>query len=168
VGAYTAAGITDVPCDVRQGGLRDAILHSAGANADHGVRRSNADKRRAVLMLLRDEEWGRWNDSKVARACAVHHETVARIRSEYLAETQDSPRLVERGGTVYPMKPRASGPKVVDPAPIVPADLADALARQYRREAQAERSSDLKPGPATRAPAIDLTRKPAFEFRRAE
>ena len=32
-------------------------LHSVGANATHGLRRSNADKRRAVVLLLEDEEW---------------------------------------------------------------------------------------------------------------
>ncbi|MGT2479599.1 hypothetical protein ACU4GR_13540 [Methylobacterium oryzae CBMB20] len=40
------AGLGELPCEVRQGGLRDAILHSAGANAAHGLRRTNADKRR--------------------------------------------------------------------------------------------------------------------------
>ena len=30
VGAYTAAGFTEVPCVVHLGGLRDAILHSVG------------------------------------------------------------------------------------------------------------------------------------------
>src|SRR5579862_2474362 len=41
-----------VAVDLRQGTQRDAILHSAGANAEHGIPRSNADKRRAVSMLL--------------------------------------------------------------------------------------------------------------------
>ena len=37
------------------GGLRDAILFSVGANAAHGLRRTNADKRRTVLLLWEDE-----------------------------------------------------------------------------------------------------------------
>ncbi|MGH1591797.1 hypothetical protein ACRBEV_29670 [Methylobacterium phyllosphaerae] len=105
---------------MRQGGLRDAILHSAGANAAHGLRRTNADKRRAVLMLLQDEEWSGWADREIARRCAVHHELVGRVRAAHLAETPDVPRTVERGGTVYEMKPRASA-KPAEPAPDPPA-----------------------------------------------
>lgn len=121
---------------MRQGGLRDAILHSAGANADHGLRRTNDDKRRAVLMLLQDEVWGQWNDSKIARACAVSQPFVTKVRSEHLQTFEDSPRLVERGGTVYPMKPRASSPSPADPVLSTSAVLADALARQFRHEAE--------------------------------
>jgi hypothetical protein len=43
-----------IAVDIRQGARRDAILYSVGANAYHGLRRTNADKRRAVLMLLQD------------------------------------------------------------------------------------------------------------------
>jgi hypothetical protein len=38
------------------------VLHSAGANAMHGLRRTNADKRRTVMLLLQDEEWAAWSD----------------------------------------------------------------------------------------------------------
>lgn len=117
--AYTAAGFAEVPCDVRQGGLRDAILHSAGANPDHGVRRTSADKRRAVLTLLQDEEWGQWSDREIARRCAVSQPLVGRIRAEHLKIVSDSARLVERGGTTYSMKPRqrSAGP---EPEPSAP------------------------------------------------
>ncbi len=39
--------------EVREGGDRDAILHGIGSNASHGLRRTQADKRRAVERLLR-------------------------------------------------------------------------------------------------------------------
>ncbi|RMD90366.1 MAG: streptomycin biosynthesis regulator, partial [Alphaproteobacteria bacterium] len=58
------------------------ILHACGANSSHGLRRTNADKRRAVETLLRDEEWSQWGDRKIARKCAVHHSFVAKIRRE--------------------------------------------------------------------------------------
>jgi len=67
---------------VRQGGLRDAILHSAGANTAHGLRHPNADKRRAVLMLRQDDEWAAWSDREIARRCAVSTDTVGRYRKE--------------------------------------------------------------------------------------
>lgn len=106
---------------MRQGGLRDAILHSAGANAAHGLRRTNADKRRAVLMFLEDEEWGTWADREIARQCSVGHPLVARLRAEHLEQIPDAPRTVERSGTVYPMKPRGSA-KPAEPEPSAPAE----------------------------------------------
>ncbi len=51
--AAEAAGLEAIACDVREGGLRDTILFSVRANAAHGLRRTNADKRRAVTILLR-------------------------------------------------------------------------------------------------------------------
>jgi len=67
--------------DVRQGTQRDAILHSVGANAAHGLRRTNADKRKAVLTMLEDEEWSQWSDSDIAKRCGVDHKTVSSHRA---------------------------------------------------------------------------------------
>jgi len=66
VAAHVKAGRESVLADVRQGHRRDAILHSVGANAAHGLRRTNADKRRAVEILLRDEEWSGWSNVVIA------------------------------------------------------------------------------------------------------
>ena len=43
------------------GNLRDAILQSLSVNSEHGLRRSNADKRKAVMTLLTDKDWNRWS-----------------------------------------------------------------------------------------------------------
>ena len=80
--AATQAGLTEFPADVRQGTVRDAVLHSVGANASHGVRRTNADKRAAVLRLLEDAEWRGWSNEEIARRTAVSSRTVSRVRSE--------------------------------------------------------------------------------------
>jgi hypothetical protein len=42
------------------------VLYTVGANATHGLRRSNADKRRAVSMLLDDPEWAQWSNLAIA------------------------------------------------------------------------------------------------------
>src|SRR5689334_5963689 len=67
--AADGAGLTHIEADVRQGTQRDAILYSVGANAEHGVRRSNDDKRRSVQRLLDDPEWGQWSNAATALAC---------------------------------------------------------------------------------------------------
>lgn len=97
-------GATKIPADVRSGTRRDAILHAAGANANHGLRRTNADKRRAVEVMLRDEEWAQWSDAEIARRCNVSPMTVGRIRSELISNNViDTPseRTVQRGGQTY-------------------------------------------------------------------
>lgn len=73
-----------IVAEVHEGGDRDAILHGIGSNASHGLRRTQADKRRAVERLLRDQEWSKWSDRKIAKVAKVDHKTVARVRRELL------------------------------------------------------------------------------------
>lgn len=111
--------------EIRQGTRRDAVLYACGANASHGLRRTNADKRRAVLALLSDAEWGQWSDSEIARRCQVSHTFVSELRRDlYPATLQDS-RTVQRGGTTYQMTP-AARPEV---APTAAAAFDDARRR---------------------------------------
>ncbi len=67
---------------IREGTERDAILFGIGANAAHGLRRTQSDKRRAVERLLNDPEWMRWSDRKIAKVAKVDHKTVGKIRRE--------------------------------------------------------------------------------------
>ncbi len=73
-----------IEAEVLDGDARQAILHGIGSNASHGLRRTQADKRRAVERLLRDEEWGTWSDRKIAKLAKVDHKTVGKIRRELL------------------------------------------------------------------------------------
>ena len=73
-------------CDVRAGTQRDAMLHAAGANASHGLRRTNSDKRRAVLALLQDPEWAQWSDGEIAKRCAVSQPFVSGLRKDFAPE----------------------------------------------------------------------------------
>jgi len=89
----------ELAVDVRAGTVRDAKLHAAGSNADHGLRRTNEDKRRAVLMLLKDDEWKRWSDREIARKAGVTHPFVTRLRSLETVTSDDSERVyVDRYG----------------------------------------------------------------------
>jgi len=79
--AHRAARAEDIDADVYTGTKRDAVLHSVGANANHGLRRSNDDKRRAVQTLLNDPEWSQWSDRQIAQACCVSPPLVASARA---------------------------------------------------------------------------------------
>lgn len=90
--AYTKAKHGYVMAEVRPGTQRDAILYSVGANQSHGLRRSNADKRRAVTVLLNDSEWAQWSNKKIADQCGVSHPFVGEIRSSLVTVTSENRR----------------------------------------------------------------------------
>ena len=75
-----------IATDRREGSQRDAILYSLGANASHGLRRSSADKRRAVEMMLKDSQWSQWSGREIAKQCGVDEKTVRNMRDELHAE----------------------------------------------------------------------------------
>lgn len=63
-----------------------------------------ADRRKAVLLMLNDPEWGQWSDHAIAKKCGVTNKTVASYRQSILGNSLDSPpttRKVERAGKVY-------------------------------------------------------------------
>jgi hypothetical protein len=121
VEAYQRTGRMNISADMRQGTRRDAILHAAGANAAHGLRRTNADKRRAVETLLRDEEWSKWSDREIARLCAVDHKFVGKLRNEMSLGTIPSERTyTTKHGTTTTMDTSNVGkkqPPIPEPEP---------------------------------------------------
>jgi hypothetical protein len=100
--AAKQAGLDVLRVEIRDGDARAARLYAAGANGDHGLPRTNDDKRRAVLLLLNDPEWAKWSDREIARRCAVTHSLVGKVRGELSGRgIQIGERVVERGGQTY-------------------------------------------------------------------
>lgn len=112
VSALGLAGKRSALVVVHQGTKRDAVLYSVGTNAAHGLRRSSADKRRAVETLLSDEEWGGKSDRWIAKACAVSHPFVAKVRAE-------------SGGNASASREGQDGKSYPAPAPEPPDDDGD-------------------------------------------
>ncbi len=76
-------GKASIKCDVRTGTLRDAMWYSITvANKGHGLRKSNADKRKGVLSLLEDFEWGEMSVAQMAKECGVSHQLVLAVKQE--------------------------------------------------------------------------------------
>lgn len=117
--AHRRAGEHTLEALVHQGTKRDAVLYAVGANQTHGLRRTNADKRRAVETLLGDDEWKRWTDSEVARRCGVSHPFVADVRRSLETVTSEArqPRtFTTKHGTVATMDTSRIGRTVPDEA----------------------------------------------------
>lgn len=84
VAAAEEAKRKKIEADIHPGTYRDAILHAVGANAAHGIRRTNADKRKAVLTLLQDREWRQWSDHELARVTHTTQPFVSKVRHQAL------------------------------------------------------------------------------------
>lgn len=124
VQAYKQEGCVTIGADIRSGTRREAILYSVGANAAHGLRRSNADKRRAVETLLRDEEWSKKSDRWIAEKCGVGHQLVGATRCQ-LDDSSSSPERTGQDGKTRKL------PTKREPAPEAPRiEPHPALARQ--------------------------------------
>ena len=114
-------GYSETRAEVRKGTLHDAMLFAVGANARHGLRRTNEDKRRAVMALLADEQWAKKSDRWIAEQCKVSNTFVSGIRQQ-LGVNVDTSTRTGKDGKAYPgKKPK----KPVTCAPNVPITTSD-------------------------------------------
>lgn len=79
--AHQKAGKVSIEADVINGTVRDARLHSYGANKNRGLTLSQADVRRIISLILQDEEWTKWSNAEIARHVGVSAMTVGRVRA---------------------------------------------------------------------------------------
>ena len=135
--AYRKAMAIEMPAEIRQGSLRDAVLFSLGSNATHGLRRTNADKEKAVMTMLKDGEWAAWSDREIARRCVVNNHFVARIRAEIKPETEK--RAIDSKG-----KKSNNGS-----TPIVLDDGGDEEKRKFTTSTGKTSTRTVKPKPPT-------------------
>ena len=141
---------------VGEGTIDDAIWYATGVNQSHGVRRSNADKRRAVWMALESPIGQEQSSRTIAEHCGVSGELVAKVRAEWEAKQvlerapesdgdevlerapeQHEPKRRGKDGKLYPAKPREtasrSEPPITDEAalPFEPEDRPGQKAPDY-------------------------------------
>lgn len=108
------AGLKTIQAAVHKGSRADAILFACGANYEHGLRRTNADKRNAVETILGNSNWATWSNGVIAELCHVTPQFVGSIRrpletvsSSPAAKAADRPR-VGLDGKKRKAKPAAS------------------------------------------------------------
>jgi hypothetical protein len=105
----------DILADVWPGGKIEALKFALGANAEHGHRRTNADKRRCVELALK--EFPEESSRSIAKICAVSDMLVGDVRGQ----VQDSCTL--RKGSDGKRYPAKSGNKRRRALPKWKADL---------------------------------------------
>lgn len=111
--AHVLCGHDTIPCTVTVGWHDEAVLAAVRANAEHGLRRTNEDKRLAVRTLLMHPEWGKWSDRVIAEKAGVSHPTVKAVR-DTLEGSGDVEKFSTRTDSSGRKQP-ASKPK---PAPV--------------------------------------------------
>lgn len=98
-------GEKDTEAQVIKGSRDDARWHAAGANTQHGLKRTNADKAKAVRLALALRP--NLSDRKIAMHCGVSDKTVAALRAKMsgaeIPHLNDEPRL-GRDGKMYPAR----------------------------------------------------------------
>lgn len=118
--AAQKAGLDMLNCAVHSGDIKDAIRFALGANAKHGLRRSNADKLRAVEIAFR--EFVGHSYRAVAEMCGVSTPFVS-AHAPPEAKSPPPPPPVEapqdKGTKVKPSRTKNEDDKVT-PKPEVP------------------------------------------------
>ena len=117
---------TQIECDVRKGNKADALKFALGCNAHHGLRRTNADKRHAVELALR--EFSKVSDVAISEMCLVGRDLVAEIRKSQVVEHQQnqggqvavsgnlpSPTRIGKDGKEYRLPPPPMRPTTPPP-----------------------------------------------------
>ncbi len=82
-------------CEVQDGTQQEAIWESLKQNLSHGLRRTNADKRKAVETAL--TTFPNKSDSEIAKQCGVSQPTASSIRKE-LEAAYKIYKVTERNG----------------------------------------------------------------------
>lgn len=94
IAAHEERGKTSIVVRVRSGTRENAVLYAARANAAHGLRRTNKDKRRAVELVLGLH--AEWSNGLVAAHCSVSDGLVKGVRAD-LGLPETSTRVDRRG-----------------------------------------------------------------------
>lgn len=93
--AAEKAGFDRIRAIVVEGTQQDALRAALGANAQHGLPRSNKDKRRVAMLGI--ENFGHLSDREIASICQVSNTFIGEIRAE-LSTADSSERRTGKDG----------------------------------------------------------------------
>lgn len=108
---YKRVGVKEVEVKVHKGKNRDAIQYALGVNDNHGLRRSTADKRKAVMIALNDIEWQELSDREIAKLCKVSNSFVTKLRESHGIERPTEKVVTKKDGKTYKMNTKNIGKK---------------------------------------------------------
>jgi hypothetical protein len=161
--AHQNLGRDRIEALITEGDPETALKLAIGANQTHGLRRSDEDKARAVVLALKNPDLGKGSDREIGKLCGVSHSFVGKMRAS-LGKEKSCSKFSRK--QVFPTKPEVdSNPPPIDEAAIQLEELAE-ITKQLEEENTALRdrlAAELMGGtPQERAAAqqtIDDLRK---------
>lgn len=118
--AHRRAERDRITCEVHNGSCDDAKWFSVAANQTHGLRRSNADKEKAVKAALQHPKGAELSDRQIAEHVGVSDRMVNKYRAEIEAAAKDSQLPTTRkgkDGKSYPSKKLPKKKPATKPTP---------------------------------------------------
>ncbi len=116
VRAARRARLPHLTAEVHPGDRKDALRFALDCNQAHGLRRSNADKRRCAEIAL--AQFGNLSDRLLAEMCGVSVQTIGNVRPQ-LSNLDSSPPRLGKDGKVRTLPVRASSKPVRPARPAV-------------------------------------------------
>jgi hypothetical protein len=95
--AHQNAGRAEIQAIITEGDMDDALLAAACSDNYEGLKRTNADKRKAVLALLANKQWSEMSNREIARAANVDKNTVAKYRGQLVNSPDEKPGPMRLG-----------------------------------------------------------------------
>jgi hypothetical protein len=86
--ASQSAGDTTIVVDYKPGSMEDAQDLALSANNEHGLPRTNEDKRKSVETALSYERHAKKSDRQIGKLCDVSHTLVAAVRNPEIRKQQ--------------------------------------------------------------------------------
>lgn len=128
-------GQMDIVAEIHRGSRLEALRYSLGANNAHGLRRTNADKRRSVELALSEETLRGYTDNYIAGLCGVGNHLVAEVRLGL--GTNDGSQVGDSPTSTLPVKRTGGDGKLYSSAKrrsknIKPPDSNPAEQREHR------------------------------------
>lgn len=143
--AAIKCGFKDILAEVLPGTRKDAIRRGLTSNVTHGLKRTNADKRRCVEIAL--EEWPSVSSREIAKLCGVHHTTVETLRDE-LAKLANAPATPRKcaDGREYPATRKTKPAPISAPEPECPTPASEPEPEQTPEEAHVQQVTNPNAG----------------------
>ena len=148
--ANDKAGRKEMRCHIIDGDWLAAFEYSLGANSRHGLRRTNADKWKAIRNAHRVNAKLalNWSNREIARKCRVSDMTVAKVLAELKKEEKNGRgrgKLHKYAGGTNGQAADEDAPDLADPPDFARArEEADSILARIERESEEERPERLE------------------------
>ena len=137
---------------VKEGTKRDAIWYATGANAHHGNRLNNADKRKILKTILQDEEWSKNSNVSIAKHIGCSEGLVRKLIDES-QEKRPTKKTAKRNGKSLEIETKNIGnsekpkeaelPNPVPQGPIEEEPVEDVIDQAIEQETSEEAHTEI-------------------------